>query len=429
MKRILLIENNTFYARQMFRAIRQNFDRIELLHARNAEEALRYAREGREAFDVVIADLTLPDSDGEHIERFVEEGSRVIVMTSQTGKAFKERISELNVVDYVHRSESKRFEYLLRLLRRLANNADKRVLVVEDSPVVRKLFVRMLEMQNLEVLVAENGEEALALMKAREVHLIISDYNMPRMDGLALLKAVREKHSMLDLPFIAVSSEDEIDTVASFLRQGANDYLKKPFSKEELLCRINNTLDAMDMIRKVRESAVKDALTGLPNRHYLYKIAPKLLAMAERYEDHPLSLAVIDIDHFKKINDTYGHLVGDTALKAVAETLASLVRESDVALRFGGEEFLVVMPGTDLRRAFIVAEKLRSAVERLEIPLKGKVPLRLTISLGVAQYCTGMDLDKLIQAADDALYRAKEGGRNRVEMAEGCDDDAKGHKK
>jgi diguanylate cyclase (GGDEF)-like protein len=411
-----VIEDDLFYCKQIVRAVRRRFPETVIDTAVTMQSAESMLKE--HAYDVVIADLILPDSEGEHIERLVKAGRRVIVMTGNSDLEHKEEIFRLDIVDYILKSDNDRFEYLLKLLARLESNKGKTVLIAEDSRPVRALFKKMLLTQNLKVLDVSDGRKALGMLENEKIDLILSDYNMPDIDGLDFLKAVRREFSMLDLPFIAISSDEGSDTVATFLKYGANDYLKKPFIKEELLCRINNTLDTLDMWKKLKESAVTDALTGLYNRHYLYMIAPKLLASQERYDGRPLSLVIVDVDHFKRINDTYGHLIGDRVLRTIARALQRSVRESDVLVRFGGEEFLVLMPNTDLRRAFIAAEKLRALIDGLKIPARRGETLHVTISAGVAQYRRGMDLDRLIREADEALYRAKAKGRNTVVMAD-----------
>ena len=416
MKRLLLIEDDPFFLRQIEKAIMGRFDSVALSRAVNREEMERVLEEG--PFDLVIADLILPDSDGEHVEALVERGERVIVMTGQDDHEAKERIYRLDIVDFIVKSEAERFEYLLRLIERLVANRGRRVLIVEDSRSQRAYCERILKVQNLDLLTAADGMEALEILEKETVHLVLSDYEMPRMDGLALLRQIRKKKAMMELPFIAVSAAEESDIVATFLKHGANDYLKKPFGKEELICRLNNTLDALDMLDRIKAHAIVDPLTSLKNRRYLHEIAPKMLATARRHTDQSLAVAVFDIDFFKRVNDTYGHLVGDIVLKTVARALDEQIRASDVAIRFGGEEFVILMPNTDAKRAFIVAEKLRRRVETLRIDVPGERPLRVSVSAGVAQYREGMDLEALLKQADRALYRAKASGRNRVEIEE-----------
>ena len=412
MRRILLVEDDRFYAKMIRRAILGRFEGIDVEIAETMAEARERLKKG--PFDLVLADLYLPDSEVEHIRELVDAGQSVVVVTGDTDTAQKERLTRLDIVDYIVKSQNPRFDYLLKLIARLRNNAGKTILVAEDASAVRKVFERFLARQNLRVLCVGNGREALETIEKEKVDIILSDYNMPEVDGLDLLQAVRERHEMLELPFIAVSADGGNDTVGTFLKLGANDFLKKPFTKEELLCRINNTLDTVEMFRQIRDNAITDVLTGLYNRRYLYEVGPGLMAAAERYGT-PLSLAIFDIDHFKKVNDTYGHLAGDRVLREVARTIEEGVRASDIVVRYGGEEFLVMMPGTDLGRAFIVAEKLRRRVEEARIaPEEGADGV--TISGGVAEYVDGMDLEDLIRGADEALYRAKRSGRNRIEM-------------
>ena len=412
MRRILLVEDDRFYAKMIRRAILGRFEGIDVEIAETMAEARERLKKG--PFDLVLADLYLPDSEVEHIRELVDAGHSVIVVTGDTDHDRKERLTRLDIVDYIVKSSNTRFDYLLKLIARLRNNEGKTILVAEDASAIRKVFERFLARQNLRVLCAGDGREAMEMLQEEKIDIVLSDYNMPEFDGLDLLQAVRERHEMLELPFIAVSADEGNDTVATFLKMGANDFLKKPFSKEELLCRINNTLDTVEMFRQIHDNAITDVLTGLYNRRYLYEVGPGLVAAAERYGT-PLSLAIFDIDRFKRVNDTYGHPAGDRVLREVGRVLKKGVRSSDIVVRYGGEEFLVLMPGTDLGRAFIVVEKLRREIEEADIvPEEGAK--RVTVSGGVAEFIRGMDLDDLIHDADEALYRAKRAGRNRIEM-------------
>ncbi|WP_456485889.1 diguanylate cyclase [Hydrogenimonas sp.] len=420
MKKILIVEDDKFYSRQMVDALSKHFPGLIVHTCESAKELFEYVEKNE--YDLIIADLMLPGGEGEHIEKLVDAGEAVIVITGNSDFEYKRKIFNLDIVDYIIKSENERFEYLVNLLHRLERNRGKRVLVVEDSEIFQKFFGKMLSRQQLHVLEAANGVEALKIIDNEVVDLVISDYVMPKMDGLSLLIEIRKRASMLKMPFIAVSSYNDNGEVAKFLRHGANDFLKKPFGKEELVWRINNTLDLAETLRKEHEYAVKDRLTGLYNRYYLDEIAPRLLAVAERYGEQPLSLVILDVDHFKKINDTYGHLAGDKVLKSVADILRKKIRNSDTIVRFGGEEFLILMPSTDIKRAYVAAEKLKGAVKENKIELKEGESISVTISAGVAQFKKGMNLDDLIKCADEALYKAKSNGRNRVEMAKSCEE-------
>jgi len=414
MKRILLIEDDQFFSNRMRKGIVDHFPDLEIdLVATKAQMEQKLEKN---AYDLVLSDLILPDSDGEHIQTLIERGESVVIVTGDSDMKRKEYFLQNDIVDYVLKSQNAKFEYLLKLIGRLKNNAGKKILIVEDSKTVKRLFVQFMARQHLKVLQAQDGVEALEIVEKEAVDLILSDYNMPRMDGMELLKKIRSKHDMIELPFIAISSDENKETVGIFLKLGANDYLKKPFNKEELLCRVNNALDMMDMVHEIKRIAITDTLTDLHNRRYLYEIAPAIIASAKRYE-MPFSVVLFDIDHFKRFNDTYGHLTGDLVLKRVAEVLKKEVRKADYAFRFGGEEFLLLLPETDMKRAFIVAEKIRKSIESVQMVSEEGERLHVTISGGVAEFAKGMNLEKIIHDADEALYRAKDAGRNRIEMA------------
>ena len=414
-EKILLIEDDTFFAKQMLRALRRHFPDFRFDWVQTVKEAEETM--ARHKYDLIISDLLLPDSMGEHIQTLAKRGHKDLVLSAGSDEIIKNEMLHLNIVDFILKGIDSDFDYLIRIIKRLKANADKRILVVEDSDVIRKFYKKMLESQFLKVSTARNGKEGLEKLKEEAVDLVVSDYTMPEMDGLQMLEAIRKIYSMVEMPFIVVSSDEENQTVALFLKMGANDYLKKPFSKEEMLCRINNMLDTLDMVRELKHSAVTDALTGLPNRRYLYEIAPRLMKIAGRYEDQPLSILMLDIDYFKRFNDKYGHQTGDLVLKKVAQIIRLTLRKSDIPIRFGGEEFLVMMPHTDLKRAFVVAEKLRRKVAETEVVTPEGERLHVTVSGGVAQYHKNMSLDELIKKADEALYKAKAAGRNRIEIA------------
>jgi len=415
-KKVLVIEDDRFYIDIMLDALKRNFSNIEFEIVEKCSEVKDIIEKGK-YYDFVISDVELSGCKDRHLVDLLNAGYRVILLAELGDIIVEDSIFLKNAVDYVVKSKYQGFGYLVKLLNRLFANQNRTVLIVDDSKPIRKFYSKILQKLNLKILEAVDGVDALEKISQNSVDIVLSDYNMPRMDGKEFLQKLRQEFSMIDLPFIVVSADNNESTVAQFLKLEANDYLKKPFVKEELVCRINNTLDMLDMYDKVRDSVNIDALTELYNRHYMHEISEKLLEMSKRY-DHKLSLAIFDIDFFKKINDTYGHLAGDIVLKFFASNLRHRVRESDIVIRYGGEEFIVIFPQTDIRKAFIVVEYIRKHIEEIKVEIDSKKMISITISAGIAEYNKNETLEQLIGRADKALYLAKESGRNRVEMAE-----------
>ena len=199
------------------------------------------------------------------------------------------------------------------------------------------------------------------------------------------------------------------------MKNGANDFIAKPFVKEELICRVNNLIEAMENINQIADFANKDFLTGVYNRRYFYDDMNEYLAYAEERAE-PYAVAMLDIDHFKQINDTYGHDGGDRALKTLAKKLIDETKKGDLVARFGGEEFCIVLKNVSNEEAVKFFVNLRASIANCKVQLK-KEQIKFTVSIGVAFGRSDYRLDELLELADEALYRAKENGRNRVEIA------------
>ncbi len=301
------------------------------------------------------------------------------------------------------------------------------LLIIDDSSTLRHQVVEFLKDSGLfEIyLEAGNGIEGFKALLNNEVDVVLCDLEMPGMDGQKFLGMQQSRAELRDIPVIMLTGREESKQKIKLLEQGASDYITKPFDAGELLARVKVQLkikslqdNLKEQNHKLEELSNTDPLTQLANRRFLMQFLEREFPRSERGH-HQLSLVMADIDHFKKVNDTYGHQQGDLVLKAVAGAFLKELREYDLAARFGGEEFALVLPETDLKDATRVAMRIREVVAAMsfEEPLQ---ELKMTISLGVVTCPTKEvnNINDLIRIADDALYTAKREGRNRVIIAD-----------
>ena len=290
----------------------------------------------------------------------------------------------------------------------------KKILVVDDSPLFRKTISDLLQNHNYTVLAAGNGKEALEVINEHpDIKMVITDFNMPEMDGFALTQKIRERYSSDELIIIGISSERDTYMPARFLKYGANDFIvKQSFLTEEFYCRVTQHLDSLERLQAVKEASMKDFLTGLYNRRYFFDFGQKLFASAKR-DNLTLACAMIDIDFFKKVNDTYGHKAGDLVLQHVASTLKSRMRGTDIIARLGGEEFCILAVNLKENDAKKVFEELRQTIEKSSIQIDEDQTINVTISTGVVTELTD-NLEDMVNRADALLYEAKNSGRNKV---------------
>ena len=303
-----------------------------------------------------------------------------------------------------------------------------KVLIVEDDPISLKLLSGTLSQLNYDVVEAKNGVEAWQILQQRTIRLVITDWVMPEMDGITLTRLIRETEMEGYIYIIVLTGRQGIENIVDGLDAGADDYLIKPFDPKELSSRLHIGARILDLEQRLKgayermyELAMHDELTGLWNRRAFYTHAQSELERSERMV-HALSILLLDIDHFKLVNDRYGHLVGDRALIMLAETITKNLRSYDRAGRWGGEEFIILLPETSLNEAVEIAERLRIQVMNARLPVHVEDQdnfddeLGIEISLGVATLNLGsaVSLDQLFDAADEMLYLAKRQGRNRV---------------
>ncbi|NOY58973.1 MAG: PleD family two-component system response regulator [Calditrichaeota bacterium] len=311
----------------------------------------------------------------------------------------------------------------------LKNNQKGKILVVDDIPVNIQLMQKYLSPAGYEILFARNGEEALVEVENGKPDLVLLDVMMPKMDGFETCRILKNNDKTKYIPIIMVTALNEIEDKVKGIEAGADDFITKPFNKLELLARTKSLLRIKrlhDQLQekvfqleqakeRLRELAVKDGLTGLYNHRYFKRFLTQEIKRARRHKSQ-VSLIMMDIDHFKNYNDTYGHLAGDEVLRNVAKLMTGNIRGIDVAARYGGEEFVIVLPQTNKNAAKIVAEKLRILVGDQKFQNEDTQPNgKITISIGVATFPeNATNLEELIHQADQRLYHAKSLGRNCV---------------
>jgi diguanylate cyclase (GGDEF)-like protein len=301
-----------------------------------------------------------------------------------------------------------------------------KILVADDSPVYRKLVEHSLEREPYTVLMAKNGREAVDLFAQHQPALVLTDWTMPDISGIELCQRIRSDFQGNYAYIILLTGNADKEEVIAGLTAGADDYLTKPFHSGELQARIrvgcrivNLHREVQDKNRQLEEMALTDPLTGLPNRRAIDIWAMRELSAAARH-DFSVWAVMADLDHFKSINDSYGHDTGDTVLKGFADILRANTRQSEISGRLGGEEFLMVMTHVEKENAMIAPERIRKQFEALEFTVAGQT-FGATASFGMAGFCktTSPDFKELLKRADTALYAAKHKGRNRVEFATG----------
>jgi len=409
--RVLLIEDSPMSGRMLSNAIAKR-TRLPVDHAETYADAERLLNANGSRYKAAVVDLVLPDAPGgEAVDLVCERGVAAVVLTGNISEAMRDRIVAKPIVDYVLKQTVSAVEYVANLVRRVVANQALKVLVVDDSDMFRNYLCRLLSVHRLEVLEANGAEQAQEVFRLHpDIRLVLVDYEMPGMNGVQLTGALRARASRARTCIIGVTGSDNPYIGAQFLKAGADDILRKPFIVEEFYVRIINHLDTLDHIQLMERFANRDYLTNLHNRRYLYEQGEAMLARARR-EQQALVVAVADIDHFKQVNDRYGHETGDRALIEVARCLRDGIGTDDLVARMGGEEFCILSLAAGSDRAMF--ERLRQRVEAVDLRDAEGQKIALTISIGVNTLLE-TSIDRMISLADAALYAAKQAGRNRV---------------
>jgi two-component system cell cycle response regulator len=294
-----------------------------------------------------------------------------------------------------------------------------KILVVDDNALERQVIEKPLSMiEDYEVIALDNVKAAKKILKHDQtVRFVITDWVMPNIDGLSFVRWIRAANLARYIYIILLTSREDADDIEKGLNVGADDYIKKPSHPKELLARVAVGKRILNLEEKLKEQILVDDLTKLQNRRAIYEIGRHEIGRAHR-DQAPLSVLFLDIDKFKHINDTYGHLAGDEALKLTAQLLKENIREYDMAGRWAGDEFIVLLPNTSVEEAAALGERVLKAFNRKAMLLKDGSQIILKVSIGLHTWLTGEvklpDLDMLVKLADDAMYKAKQSGGNQT---------------
>lgn len=292
-----------------------------------------------------------------------------------------------------------------------------KVLIADDDPVSLLYLRAAVEDWGYEVTTAKDGNSACAVLQQSDAPMLaIIDWMMPGMDGIDVCRSVRHGHRDHYTYLIMLTARTEVEFIVEAMNAGADDFISKPFNLEELQARMRAGTRIIELQQELRLKATRDALTGIYNRGAIIDILGKEMSRHQR-DNNPLAIIFADLDHFKQVNDTYGHLAGDAVLCEVTQRIANALRPYDSLGRYGGEELLLTLPACGTQKAVEVAERIRKKIDVIPIDTRFGA-IASSVSIGVTVLAPGeqISLQSLLQRADEALYRAKNNGRNRVEM-------------
>ncbi len=432
--------------------------KYELETAHGGQEAL--TKVSQNPPDLLLLDIMMPDIDGYEVTRRLKADPQtrkipIILITALDGKDDKEKGLQVGAEEFLTKPVNKA-ELLARIHSMLTlrqyqtqlsvrsqsekllqmDNAEKlknkkksgsgKLLIVEDNREDLKLLTAHLRNQPFDIIAAADGEQALRIAGRQKIDIVLLDIMLPRQSGYDVCKKLKETPETKDIQVVIITCLDDLDSRIKGVELGADDYLVKPIEPRELVARVNVLkkkkayLDELHQhYQRALNTAIIDGLTGLYNHAYFKQYLDLELKRSKR-EGHCTALLMIDIDNFKQINDSFGHLIGDCVLREISQVMRRCIREIDVAARYGGEEFVIILPYTDTKGAIEVAERIRRTVAKSAIGAKTVDDItNITVSVGGAVYpFDGAEVHDVIRKADTFLYTAKKKGKNRIEFSQ-----------
>ncbi|WP_083198350.1 GGDEF domain-containing response regulator [Pararhizobium polonicum] len=387
---------------------------LDVTHCASLAALRSVVEAGGDEFAVAVLDLNLPDAPNcEALDYVISQNIAAIVFTGSFNNRTREDILSRNVVDCVIKSQPDSISHVISVVDRALTNVRTNVLLVDSDETSRAALLGLLRQQQFHVTAAGGGAEALHLLDASDsFDLVITDVTLADMSAYTLLAEIRQRHGEDALSVIALAETADRQHAARFLQSGGTEFIQKPFLVEEFNSRVFQVASIQKRIQALHGIAARDYLTDIYNRRYFFQYGPRLVEQCLR-RGETTSIAILDIDHFKRLNDTYGHEVGDLVLKAVATRLRVLVGDEHLLARLGGEEFGVLFNGLDVAAANDFCETLRLDLARAKVTADDE-QLSVTVSIGLATIESLESFENYLNAADQFLYMAKYDGRNRI---------------
>ncbi|WP_275783310.1 GGDEF domain-containing response regulator [Pararhizobium gei] len=409
---MLLVEDSRMFATVLTHGLETTHG-LSVIHC-SSLASLRLAVESGIVFSLAVLDLNLPDAPNcEALDYVLDQGIAAIVFTASFNDDTHKDVLSRPVVDCVIKNRPDSITQLISVVDRAMTNSLTHILLADSEDASRREIYALLRRQRFMVTEALSGADALQMLDAGEtIDIVLCDIALCDMTACTLLREIRQRYCEDDLSVVAMAPSADGIQAGRFLHAGGTEFIQKPFCVEEFNGRLFQVANLQKRLQSLHSIAARDYLTGIYNRRHFFQHGPRMVDQCLR-RGETTSIAVVDIDHFKRLNDTYGHEVGDLVLKAVAERLRGMIDEEHLLARLGGEEFGILFNELSVAKASEFCEVIRHDIGCTKLVADGE-ELSITISIGVATIEGPETFDNYLNAADQFLYMAKHGGRNRI---------------
>jgi diguanylate cyclase (GGDEF)-like protein len=409
-KKLLFVEDSALVLKVMRRLVTEA-NQFEADFAETYADAKQFIGDSPEQYFAAVVDLNLPDAPkGEVVDLVLEHKIPTLVLTASFDETKKDSLFKKGIVDYVVKENRYSYDYAVKLMVRLCRNHKVKVMVVDDSLVARKQIGNMLRKYLFQVVEVDGARAAIRhLIDQPDIKMVITDYHMPEMDGFELVKLLRGKYGKHDLTIIGLSGEGDTALSARFIKNGANDFLRKPFNQEEFYCRIMHNIESLEAIALIKDAANRDYLTSLYNRKYFYQLTDEKIQYCQTHQQ-PYAVAIIEVDDFREFNNVYSEY-GDSALVKFSEQLQLKFSEF-ITARLNGSQLVVLLWDLPLDDCVSYMNDFRESIKQLSIDTNdGKHRLSVSVGLSFSQQDSLM---VMLKQCDGLISRAQDAGKDIV---------------